>query len=78
MDNTKTYVHDGVEVILTGRVAISEKKMASGKVIRSELVEVKPIKKPGVPVWEKWVKPKDLFEVAAAPVPESLDNPQEK
>lgn len=68
----KSYVYDGVEVTLTGRIAINEKKGSSGKITRNELVEVTPIKKPGVPVWNKWVKPKDLFEVADDSI-DSLD-----
>ena len=68
----KSYVYDGVEVTLTGRIAINEKKGSSGKITRNELVEVTPIKKPGVPVWNKWVKPKALFEVADESI-DSLD-----
>ena len=73
----KTYVHDGIEVKLTGRKATQEKKMTSGKVLKTELVEIVPIKKPGVPVWAKWVKPKDLFEVESEKI-ESLDNLEQK
>jgi len=77
LDPEKTYVYDGIEVILTKRMATQEKKMSSGKILKNVLVEVTPIKKPGVPVWRKWVKPKDLFEVAAEPM-ESLDKLMEK
>lgn len=70
-----TYVYEGVEVTLTGRVAAKEKKMSSGKIIRDELLEVTPVKKPGVPVWRKWVKAKDLFKVASSDdAVEQLDN----
>jgi len=73
----KTYVFDGVEVTLTGRIAINKKKMSSGKLITNELVEVTPVKKPGVPVWNKWIKHKDLFEIAPAKV-ESIDKSANK
>ncbi len=73
----KTFVFDGVEVTLTGRIAVNEKKMSSGKIITNELVEVTPIKKPGVPVWNKWIKRKDLFEIAPAKT-ESIDKPADK
>jgi len=59
----KTYIYEGTEVTLTGRTANKSKKTPSGKTIESQLVEVKPVPKPGTPVWNRWVKMSDLFEV---------------
>lgn len=60
----KTYIYEGTEVTLTDRVATKTKKTPSGKVIETQLVEVKPVPKPGTPVWARWVKMTDLFEVS--------------
>lgn len=57
-DMTTKYVHDGKEVILTGRTAA--KKLRSGK--EQILYEVQP---EGVlsKQYNKWVLMKDLFEI---------------
>lgn len=53
-----TYVHEGIEVQKTGRVA--SKKLASGKV--DILVEITPTLQQ-VGVWKKWVREHELFLV---------------
>ena len=54
----KIYIHDGIEVRLTGRVA--QRELRRGKI--DEVVEVKPI---GIYTdkFSKWVRQKDLFVV---------------
>jgi hypothetical protein len=58
-DNTKTWVHDNVEVTKTGRTA--QNKTRSGKPL--ELVEITPVDQRMVGTWKKWVKDTDLYEV---------------
>jgi len=55
---TKTYVHDGREVVLTGRKA--QRKTRSGKT--SEVVEVKPAD-PETGSFKAWVKMSELYEI---------------
>lgn len=55
-----TWVHEGIEVTKTGRVAHNTTR--SGKLL--ELVEVTPVDQRMVGTWKKWVKEAELYEVA--------------
>ena len=60
-----TYIHDGVEVVLTGRLARREGKHVRSRT-RSQplidvLVEIEPVDKNIE--WKKWVKKEELYEV---------------
>lgn len=59
----QSYVHDGIEVVKTSKVA--ERKLKSGKV--DQLVEITP-KEPAMGTWKKWVHEADLFEVLPSTV----------
>ena len=65
----KAYVHEGVEVVLTGRIAKKEKKRPTGRRGMSTTVpsidlihEITP-KDREVGSWKKWVKMTELFEI---------------
>jgi len=59
MDNTqKTYVYDGIEVVLTGRKA--QKQLRSKKT--DEVVEIEQADKESAS-FKKWVRMKELFEI---------------
>lgn len=53
-----SYVHEGKEVVLTGRKA--QKKLRSGK--SDEVVEIKPAN-PEDGSFTKWVRMGELFEI---------------
>lgn len=55
----ETYVHDGVEVILTGRQATKSKGTRT-----VTLVEIKPAD-PLAGTFKKWVHPTDLYMIEA-------------
>lgn len=61
LQGNMTYIHEGVEVQLTGRVA--ERKMTNST---AELVEITPVDK-DVGSWKKWVSKKSLFDVKEIP-----------
>lgn len=52
------YVHEGVEVVKTGKKA--GKKLASGRY--DELVEITPANNVGG-IWKKWVRESDLYSI---------------
>ena len=62
----QTYVHDGVEVELTGRDA---QKKTSRRTTRGRidgvdiLVEITPVDKE-TGTWKKWVKKEELYEIS--------------
>ena len=61
-----TYVHDGVEVKLTGREARkeSQRRTTRGRTPRVEiLVEIQPVDVDSG-TWKKWVKKEELFEIS--------------
>ena len=65
----KSYVHEGVEVVLTGRVAKKEMKRAvtrrtAAKAVNQDglIYEITP-KDNEIGSWKKWVKMSDLFEI---------------
>lgn len=60
MADEKTYVHEGIEVRLTGRKA--GKTLTSGR--KDMLEEITPVSKYDGN-WKKWARPVDLFEVDA-------------
>jgi len=55
--NELTYIHDGVEVKKTGRVAT--KSTMRNNSIHFQIVEITPIDKSYN--WTKWVRPEDLY-----------------
>jgi hypothetical protein len=55
--NEETYVYDGEEVRLTGRVA---ERVTKSKVIH-QLVEIRPVN--NFFDWNKWVNPTELYKV---------------
>lgn len=57
-DKEKTFVHEGIEVKLTGRKA--KKELRGGQV--DELVEISPADQ-HAPSFKKWVRMKELYEV---------------
>lgn len=57
-EQTQTYLHDDVEVQLTGRVAVRELKR--GK--QDERVEITPVERMEGQ-WKKWVRRIDLYEI---------------
>jgi len=57
-DKQQTYVLDGEEVVLTGRIARRE----TARVAAAELVEVQPADKDNGS-WKKWVPMNSLFKV---------------
>jgi hypothetical protein len=57
-----TYLHEGIEVVKTGRVA--SRPFKSGKV--DELLEITP-QNPVVGKWTKWVREADLYIVKGEP-----------
>ena len=58
-EQATSWVHDGVEVVKTGRIA--QNTTRSGKPL--ELVEVTPLDQRMVGTWKKWVKESELYEV---------------
>jgi len=62
---SKAYVHNGVEVKLTGKVA--QKKLRSGKI--DELHEITP-RHAENGTFKKWVRMVDLFEIVEEPAPQ--------
>ncbi len=60
----KTYIHDGTEVKLTGRVAKKETQTPSKRVTSKSTTihEITPADAE-TGSWKKWVKMTDLFEV---------------
>lgn len=65
----KSYVHEGIEVVLTGRVAKKEKKRpvtrrtATAVVNQDGLIHEITPKDKEIGSWKKWVKMTDLFEI---------------
>lgn len=58
---SKSFVHDGIEVILTGRIASRGVKGRRGnKDIKDELVEITP-KDNEIGSWKKFVREKELY-----------------
>lgn len=60
----KTYVHDGVEVVKTGRVAKKERATTGRRVTGSAslLYEITPADRESGS-WKKWVKESELYEI---------------
>jgi hypothetical protein len=74
MTDNKHYVHDGIEVVKTGRTAkksFKKQGTSSQKSIEFVLYEIKPYEAPGLfnrnadqePKWVKWVKSEELYEI---------------
>lgn len=64
--NNQTFVHEGVEVELTGRNAQRQttRRTTRGSVPRIEiLVEIAPVDKE-TGSWKKWVKKEELYEIS--------------
>lgn len=61
--SAKTYVYDGQEVQLTGRVAKRKLRTTSGKEIESRLVEITPVGEESG--WKKWINPEQLYTVSS-------------
>ena len=62
----QTYVHDGVEIKLTGREARKEsrRRTTRGTIPRVEiLVEITPVDVESG-TWKKWVKKEELYEIS--------------
>jgi hypothetical protein len=57
----QTWVHEGVEVVKTGREAVREVQTMRGETIKRILVEIKPLDESAD--WKKWVDPSQLFVV---------------
>ena len=57
-EETQSYVHENVEVVLTGRTA--SRKLTSGKI--DALVEITP-KDSAIGYWKKWVSHNTLYQV---------------
>ena len=79
---SKTYVYDGQEAKLTGRVAF--KKARDSKLIKSKnkgwrgpkVVEIKILPDPNAAdtkAWKKWVKEAELYEIEEGSDPELLE-----
>lgn len=60
IDKSKTYVFEGVEVKLTGRVAKKPSTMSANVMLIQ--YEVQPADEE-VPQWKKWAKEADLFTI---------------
>lgn len=61
----ETYVHDGVEVELTGRTAKKDtlKRTTRGRISGVDvLIEITPVDKE-TGSWKKWVKKEELYEI---------------
>jgi hypothetical protein len=58
----KSYVHDGEEVVLTGREAIRTVKTVSGD-RELKKVEITPIAFATGGGWLKWVDPGELYQI---------------
>lgn len=61
----ETYVHEGIEVGLTGRTAKKEatRRTTRGKVPSIDiLVEITPIDKE-TGSWKKWIKKEELYKI---------------
>lgn len=74
---SKTYVYDGQEAKLTGRVAL--KKARDSRLIKSKnrpkVVEIEILPDPNAAdskPWKKWVKEEELYEIEG-PDPELLE-----
>lgn len=64
--NSKTYVHDGKEVILTGREAIKHKiNRRTNKTTVYKLIEICPIamKDKTTTMYHKWVDENELYHI---------------
>ena len=63
-ESSKTYVHEGIEVRLTGRTAKKQKRTTSKRVAATETLvhEITPSNAESGS-WKKWVKMTDLFEI---------------
>jgi hypothetical protein len=59
LDPNKTYVYDGVEVVLTGRKAKKPSNVANRMLV---LYEVEPKDKESIQ-WKKWVSTRDIFTI---------------
>jgi hypothetical protein len=65
MSERTTYVHDGTEVVLTGRTAV-RKIQTPGSSVPKEFkkVEITPLEFVDAGGgWKKWVDPSELFEI---------------
>lgn len=60
LDPNKTYVYDGVEVVLTGRKAKKPSNVAKGTMLT--LYEVEPLDKESIQ-WKKWVSTRDIYTI---------------
>ena len=58
----ETFVYDGVEVRLTGRVAKKAQNPSSQDKKQNMLFEVTPVDKTFD--WVKWVRPTDLYKIS--------------
>ena len=59
LDLNKTYVYDGVEVVLTGRKAKKPSNVANRVLV---LYEVEPLDKESIQ-WKKWVSTRDIYTI---------------
>jgi len=57
-NDTTAFVHEGVEVCKTGRVALRRSTRAT-KDTEHQLVEICPTENPNL--WKKWVNPASLY-----------------
>ena len=61
IDKSKTYVYEGVEVMLTGRTAQKRSTMSKDLVLTQ--YEVQPADQEGIQ-WKKWAKADDLYTIS--------------
>ncbi len=62
--DTQTFVYEGTEVKLTGRIAIKKTFSPLGTEVTHKLVEIEPVDDESS--WKKWVDEKSLFHVTRA------------
>lgn len=64
IDKDKKYVHEGTEVVMTGRMAKKERQSVGrrAKATASLLYEITPADQEAGS-WKKWVKIADLYEI---------------
>jgi len=63
-ETPKKYVHDGVEVVKTGRIAKKERQTTGRRAAPapSVMYEITPADKE-TGSWKKWVRDSDLYEI---------------
>lgn len=59
----KTFVHDGEEVVLTGREAVRKIKSPTGGERELKKIEITPLEFASGGGWKKWVEPGELYEI---------------